>query len=116
MRSRNASAAALYQLCRVASPVSLPIASVSLARMALLISASASSSTGACSGGYLVGCGSGNLSVPESICRESYADRGWTETRRHAVVQRNSWLFMQGPGLIGALRERYDGCYIVMKA
>src|ERR1700749_4440132 len=44
MRSRSANAAALYQSCLVAMPASLPIASRSLARMALLISVNASSS------------------------------------------------------------------------
>src|ERR1700753_45722 len=46
MRSRNVSAAALYQSCLVAMPASLPIARRSLASIAPLISASANSSTG----------------------------------------------------------------------
>ncbi|WP_309142085.1 hypothetical protein [Bradyrhizobium diazoefficiens] len=46
MRSRSASAAAWYQSCLVAMPASLPMARRSFARIAPLISASASSSMG----------------------------------------------------------------------
>src|SRR3954453_17643644 len=100
MRSRSASAAALYQSCRVAVPVSLPIARVSLARIALLISASASSSTGACSGGDLVGCGSGKFKSPgHCACKESYADCGGIETPRGSLcaLQFNANLCKGGP-------------------
>src|SRR3979411_2529860 len=66
MRSRSASAAALYQSCRVAIPESLPIASRSLVRIALLISASASSSTGWPSAGKFAGNdGSDKLGIPQ---------------------------------------------------
>src|ERR1700730_8039932 len=66
MRSRSASAAALYQSWRVAMPASLPIASRSLVRIALLISASANSSIGWLSAGKFAGNDwEGKLGIPQ---------------------------------------------------
>src|SRR4051794_30917337 len=106
MRSRSASAAALYQSWRVAIAASLPIASVSLASIALLISASASSSTGALSGGYFAGCDwSGNSSspgiTPDGIIRGLSWDRNPPQA---ALVRCNAWLLCKDRAASAHLR------------